>query len=128
MIHSALVGSPERFFGVAIEHYAGAFPVWLSPVQVKVLPISDKLNAHAEKIVQELKEKNIRVELDDRSESIGKKIREAEMEKVPYMLIIGEKEVEAKSVSVRARNQKDLGSMSLDEFTTKIHDEIKNRA
>jgi threonyl-tRNA synthetase len=128
MIHSALVGSPERFFGVAIEHYAGAFPVWLSPVQVKVLPISDKFNKYAQEVAQELAPEQIRVEIDDRSESIGKKIRGAEMEKVPYMLIVGEKEMEANSVSVRARNQKDLGVMKLDKFIKQISDEIKNRA
>ncbi len=128
MIHSALVGSPERFFGVAIEHFAGAFPPWLAPVQVKILSITEKQNDYAENILKELKSSGIRAEWDDRNESIGKKIREAEMEKVPYMLIIGEKELEAKSVSVRARNQKDLGVMDLSAFMDKINDEIKTRA
>ncbi len=111
-----------------IEHYACAFPTGLSPVQVKVLPITDKQNKYAESVVEELKEAGVRVELDDRSESVGKKIREAEMEKVPYMLIVGEKEVEAKSVAVRARNQKDLGVMKLDKFIGKISDEIQSRS
>ncbi|OGE88027.1 MAG: threonine--tRNA ligase [Candidatus Doudnabacteria bacterium RIFCSPLOWO2_02_FULL_49_13] len=127
MIHSALVGSPERFFGVAIEHFAGAFPVWLAPVQVKILPITDKQNEYAHELATELATEQIRVELDDRSESVGKKIRGAEMEKVPYMLIVGEKEVEAKSVAVRARNQKDLGVMKLNQFIDKIREEIKTR-
>ncbi len=128
MIHSALVGSPERFFGVAIEHYAGAFPVWLAPVQVKILSITEKQNDYAQSILKELKAAGIRAEWDDRNESIGKKIREAEMEKVPYMLIIGEKELESKSLSVRGRNQKDLGVMDLSAFMDKINDEIKTRA
>jgi threonyl-tRNA synthetase len=127
-IHRVVYGSLERFIGLLIEHYAGAFPLWLSPVQVKVLPITDKQNKYAQTVVDQLKENNIRVEFDDRSESVGKKIREAEIEKVPYMLIIGEKEVEAKSVALRARNQKDLGTMELDKFIGKVSDEIKNRS
>lgn len=128
MIHRAILGSYERFLAILIEHFAGAFPVWLSPVQVKVLPITDKQNKYAQQVVDELKENNIRVELDDRSESVGKKIREAEMEKVPYMLIVGEKEVATKSVAVRGRNQKDLGAMKIDKFSKKILEEIKARA
>lgn len=138
VIHRALLGSIERFLGILIEQFAGAFPIWLSPVQVKVLPITDKQNKYAQTVVDKLKQNNIRTELDDRSESMGKKIREAEMEKIPYMLIVGEKEVTAKSVAVRARNQsarrslgeggKDLGAMKLDKFTKKILEEIKNRA
>lgn len=127
-IHRVIYGSLERFIGILIEHYAGAFPVWLSPVQVKVLPITDKQNKYAHDVAHDLKSLGIRVELDDRSESVGKKIREAEMEKVPYMLIIGEKEVTAKSVAVRARNQKDLGAMKLDKFSQKIREEISERS
>ncbi len=127
-IHRVIYGSLERFIAILIEHYAGAFPAWLSPVQVKVLPISDNQNKYAQSVVDKLKENNIRAELDDRSESIGKKIREAEMEKVPFMLIVGEKEMKAKSVSVRGRNQKDLGAMKLAKFVKKIHDEIQARA
>ncbi|MBX4187413.1 MAG: threonine--tRNA ligase, partial [Candidatus Doudnabacteria bacterium] len=128
VIHRALLGSLERFMAILIEHYAGAFPLWLSPVQVKILPISDKLNKYAETVFKELKENGIRVELDDRSESVGKKIREAEMEKVPYMLILGEKEEQAKSVSVRGRNQKDLGAMKLDKFIKQILKETEQRS
>ncbi len=128
IIHRAPLGSHERMVGFLLEHFAGNFPPWLAPVQVKILPISDKLNKYAESAYKQLKEHGIRVELDNRAESVGKKIREAEMEKVPYMLIVGEKEAKAKSVSVRARNQKDLGVMKLDKFTKKINDEIKDRA
>ena len=127
MIHRAILGSAERFMMILIEHFAGAFPVWLSPVQTKILPITDKQNKYAETVLTELKAQGIRAELDDRSESVGKKIREAEMEKVPYMLIVGEKEVEAKSVAVRGRNQHDLGVMKLDKFIKKTSDEIQNR-
>ncbi|MEJ0021940.1 MAG: threonine--tRNA ligase [Candidatus Doudnabacteria bacterium] len=126
-IHRVIYGSLERFIGILIEHYAGAFPVWLSPVQVKILPITEKQNKYAETVLKELKENGIRVELDDRNESVGKKIRDAEMEKVPYMLIVGEKEVAAKSVAVRARNQKDLGAMKTDKFIKKVSGEIQNR-
>jgi threonyl-tRNA synthetase len=127
VIHRAILGSVERFLGILIENYSGAFPVWLSPVQVKILPISDKQNKYAETVLKELKENNIRAELDDRTESVGKKIREAEMEKVPYMLILGEKEQKTKSVSVRGRHQKDLGSMKIDKFVKQILPEIQNR-
>jgi threonyl-tRNA synthetase len=126
-IHRVIYGSLERFIGILIEHYGGAFPAWLSPVQAKILPITDKQNKYAETVLAELKVSGIRAELDDRSESVGKKIREAEMEKVPYMLIIGEKEQKAKSISIRARNQKDLGSMKVDKFLKKIQVEIQNR-
>ena len=127
-IHRVIYGSLERFIGIIIEEFAGAFPVWLSPVQVKILPISDKMNDYAAGILKELKSSGIRVELDDRSESVGKKIREAEMEKVPYMLIVGEKEIAAKSISVRGRNQKDLGAMQLAKFIETVSAEIKTRS
>jgi threonyl-tRNA synthetase len=127
VIHRALLGSFERFLAILIEHYAGAFPAWLSPVQAKILPITDKQNKYSEQILKQLKENGIRAELDDRAESVGKKIREAEIEKVPYMLIIGEKEMKAKSVSIRGRNQKDLGSMKLDKFIKNLLEEIKKR-
>ncbi len=127
-IHRVVYGSLERFIGILIEHFAGSFPVWLSPVQVKILPISDKLNKYSEKILAELKAEGIRVEFDDRNESVGKKIREAEMEKVPYMLIIGEKEERAKSVSVRGRNQNDLGTMKVSKLIEKIQKEISSRS
>ncbi len=126
-IHRVIYGSLERFIGIIIEQYGGAFPSWIAPVQVKILPITDDQNKYAATLLKELKESNIRVELDDRSESVGKKIREAEMEKVPYMLIVGEKEAKAKSVSVRGRNQKDLGTMKLDKFIKQITKEITDR-
>ena len=128
MIHSALVGSPERFFGVIIEHFAGAFPAWLSPVQVKVLPISDKINQYSESILEKLAAQNIRVELDNRDESVGKKIREAEMQKIPYMLIVGEKEEKSGEVSVRGRHQKDYGSVKIKKFIETLTKEIKSRS
>jgi len=127
-IHRVVYGSLERFIGIIIEHFAGSFPVWLSPVQAKVLPITDKQNKYAGSVLQELKTRGIRAELDDRSESVGKKIREAEMEKVPYMLIVGEKEVEAQSVAVRGRNQHDLGVMKLAKFVNKVSEEIAKRS
>ncbi|HEX5430270.1 MAG TPA: threonine--tRNA ligase [Patescibacteria group bacterium] len=127
VIHRALLGSFERFLGIMIEHFAGALPVWLAPVQVKILPITDKQNKYALALAVDLAAEQIRVEADDRSESVGKKIREAEMEKVPYMLIVGEKEAKAKTISVRSRN-KDLGSMKLQKFIDKIQDQISKRS
>lgn len=119
MLHRVIFGSIERFIGILIEHYAGAFPTWLAPVQVKVLNITDKQSDYAEKIVEKLKSKDIRVEFDDRNEKIGYKIREAQLQKIPYMLIIGDKEVESNSVGVRSRTDGDLGAMKLDEFVEK---------
>lgn len=126
LIHRALFGSFERFIGIITEHYAGAFPVWLAPVQVKVLPISDNQKEYANKIASELESKGLRVELDDRQEKIGYKIREAQLQKVPYMLILGEKEVESGAVGVRARKEGDIGAMPIDEFISKIEDEVKS--
>ncbi len=127
MIHRTIVGSLERFIGVLTEHYAGAFPAWLSPVQTVVIPITDKQLKYAQEVSQELKEKDLRVELDDRNETTSAKIRDAEMQKVPYMLIIGEKEVRAKNVSVRARSEGDLGEMKLDKFLRKIKEEVEKK-
>lgn len=126
LIHRALFGSFERFIGIITEHFAGAFPVWLAPVQVKVLPISDSQKEYANKVVSELQAKGLRVELDDRQEKIGYKIREAQLQKVPYMLILGEKEVEANAVGVRARKEGDIGAMKIDEFISKIEEEVKS--
>ena len=126
LIHRALFGSFERFIGIITEHFAGAFPVWLAPVQVKVLPISDSQKEYAEKIVEKLSKEGLRVEIDDRQEKIGYKIREAQLQKVPYMLILGEKEVESKSVGVRSRKDGDIGAMEADEFVNKIKEEINN--
>lgn len=126
LIHRALFGSFERFIGIITEHFAGAFPVWLAPVQVKVLPISDSQKEYANKVIEKLQAEGIRVELDDRQEKIGYKIREAQLSKVPYMLILGEKEVEAEAVGVRARKEGDIGAMPVDEFITKVKLEIEN--
>ena len=123
MIHRAILGSAERFMMVILEHFAGALPLWLSPVQVSVLPISDKTLDHSKKVADSFKKAGIRVELNLDADSLGKKIRNAESEKVPYMLIIGEKEVEAGMVSVRQRGQKDLGTMTLVDFVEKVNKE-----
>ena len=124
IIHRAPLGSHERFIAFLIEHFAGNFPTWLTPVQVKILPISDKQNNYAQKILEELKTNNIRVELDDRSESLGAKIRQAQLEKVSYMLIVGDKEEKNKKVAVRQRSKGDLGTMDINEFIGKITQEI----
>ncbi len=124
LIHRALFGSFERFIGIITEHYAGAFPVWLSPVQVRVMPISDNQLDYARKVKEDLEKQGIRVELDERQEKIGYKIREAQLQKIPYMLILGEKEKEANAVGVRARKEGDIGQMSIEEFVSKIKEEI----
>ena len=125
MIHRAILGSFERFIGIITEHFAGAFPMWLAPVQVKVLPISDAHHDYAKQVQEKLEKAGIRVELDDRNEKIGYKIREAQLEKVPYMLVIGEKEISANSVGVRSRKDGDLGAMKLDEFVEKAVKEVE---
>ena len=129
MLHAAIMGSIDRFLSILIEHTAGAFPLWLSPVQVSILPISKKQNAYARKILKELGSLNqeLRIEMDDRDESVGKKIREASMQKIPYQLILGEKELKTKKISVRAREGKDLGIMSLKKFGEKLKTEIEKK-
>ena len=127
MIHAAIMGSIERFLSVIIEHYAGAFPVWLSPVQVVVSPISDNQNGWAEKVYEELRVNDVRVEINKNNETLGKKIREAEMQKIPYLLVIGEKEVEAKSVAVRKRGKGDIGQTKIEEFVSQIKKEIQKK-
>lgn len=122
MLHRVIFGSIERFIGILTEHYAGAFPVWLAPIQVIILPIADRHSAYARQVTKELKSKGIRTELDERTESIGKKIREAEMQKTPYMLIIGDKEVESKTVSVRKYGEGDKGT----EIVKNIIEEINS--
>jgi threonyl-tRNA synthetase len=124
MLHRVILGSIDRFLGVLIEHYAGAFPVWLSPVQVKVLTITDKSANYAESVAGTLKKQGFRVETDLRNEKIGYKIREARLEKIPYMLIIGEKEAASGAVSVRHREDGDRGAVSLDSFIDSVRDEI----
>lgn len=127
MIHRVAFGSIERFFGILIEHYAGKFPVWLAPVQVKILPISDKFNDYAEKVRKELFDMGVRVEMDSRSEKIGFKIREAQLEKVPYMIVIGEKEESSNVISVRSRDDGELGQMELGKFKADIREKIDSR-
>jgi threonyl-tRNA synthetase len=116
MIHRALFGSVERFFGVLIEHYAGAFPLWLAPVQVAVLPITDRINEYADAVASELRNAGFRVEANTKSDKIGAKIRDAQLQKVPYMIVLGDKELEDQTVAVRERKQGDVGAMSLDNF------------
>ncbi len=129
MIHRALFGSFERFIGIITEHFAGAFPLWLTPVQVKVLPIStEKHIDYAKKIVSELESKGFRVELDDRNEKIGYKIREAQVAKIPYMIVVGDKEIESNQIGVRSRKDGDLGAMNMDDFTNKLKEEVESFA
>lgn len=127
MLHRVVFGSMERFIGILIEHYAGKFPVWLSPVQVKILPVSERYAAYAREVEMALREEKIRVEIDDRNEKLGYKIREARMEKVPYMIIVGEKEQNHHSISVRQRDaqtdQQEMGEMQLDRFAELIHNQ-----
>ncbi len=127
IIHRAPLGSHERFIGFLIEHFGGAFPVWLAPTQIVIVPISDKHAAAARKILDKLKDLNLRIELDDRSESMGSRIRDAETQKVPYILILGDKEISADKVSVRGRGKIDLGQMTIKAFTDKITREIKEK-
>ncbi|MCX6808973.1 MAG: threonine--tRNA ligase [Candidatus Berkelbacteria bacterium] len=120
MIHNAIVGSPERFMGVLIEHYAGAFPVWLAPIQARILPIADRHFEYARKIRKELSDAGIRVELDDRTESVGRKIREAEMQKIPVMLVIGDKEIESGKVALRKYKEGDRGQVEIQEVVKSL--------
>lgn len=127
MIHRALMGSLERFFGILVEHYGGAFPLWLSPVQVKILPITEKQNTYAVEIERLLRKEGIRVNTDTRNEKIGYKIREAQMEKTPYMFVIGAREVETHTVSVRARRKGDIGPLPVEEALDMIRKEITEK-
>ena len=126
VIHRAILGTFDRFISFLIEETKGAFPVWLAPTQVKIFPIADSHKEYAEKVKAMLEDKEIRVELDDRNEKIGYKIREAQLQKIPYMLVLGDKEREANSVGVRSRKDGDIGAMSIDEFMAKVVGEIKN--
>ena len=127
VIHRAILGSSDRFMSFLIEETKGAFPVWLAPTQVKILPIADAQNEYANEIVSQLRKNGIRVELDDSNEKIGYKIRKAQLEKVPYMLVIGAKEIEEKVVAVRSRKAGDIGKMSIEEFINKIKEDIENK-
>ena len=127
MIHRVVFGSIERFIGILIEHFAGAFPTWLAPVQVKILPISDKYADYSKEVLDKLTEAGIRAEMDTRSEKIGYKIREAQTQKIPYMLVVGQKEEEEKTVSVRSRFAGDEGASSVESFIESIQKEIEEK-
>ncbi|MGQ9897315.1 MAG: threonine--tRNA ligase [Acidobacteriota bacterium] len=128
MVHRAILGSLERFFGLLIEHFGGKFPVWLAPVQVAILPIADRCNDHAAEVAQALRQAALRVEVDTRSEKIGAKIRQAQLRKVPYMVILGDREVENKNLAVRTRSEGDVGTFSTDAFIARIKQEVQQRA
>ncbi len=128
MVHRALYGSVERFFGILVEHYAGAFPVWLAPIQATVLPITDRQLEYAQSLVARLKDAGIRVTLDDRKEKVNLKIREAQLQKIPYMLVVGDREAASGSVSVRHRKHGDQGSSTVEEFIAKISEQNASRA
>ena len=128
MIHRVVFGSIERFIGVITEHFAGAFPTWLAPVQVKLMAMTDRTHDAVNDLADKLNAAGIRVETDLRNEKIGFKIREAQMQKIPYMLIIGDKEVENGVVAVRSRKAGDLGTMTLDAFIERINEEVRTKA
>lgn len=128
MIHRALLGSIERFIGVITEHFAGAFPAWLSPVQVKLLPVTDRAMDYAKNVAAQLDSQGFRVEVDGRNEKIGKKIREATLEKIPFMLVVGDRDMEAGTVSIRTRTGEDLGAMSLADFAAKLHEIVDSKS
>ena len=128
MIHRVVLGSIERFIGVITEHFAGAFPLWLSPVQVEVLPVSNAFNDYGAEVAKKLDEAGIRVHLDDRNEKIGYKIREAQLQKTPYMLVVGEREKNDGTVSVRTRAGEDKGAVKVEEFLAQALEEIRTKA
>lgn len=128
MIHRVILGSLERFIGTLLEHYAGILPVWLSPEQARIIPVTDKVHDYAKQIKNSLNNENIRCNIELRSEKMGYKIRQAEMEKIPYMLIVGEKEKENNTLSVRSKIKGDLGEKNIEEFIKKIKQEIKDRS
>ena len=128
MIHCAIMGSIERFMSTLIEHTAGNFPLWLSPVQVRIIPINEAHNAFAKEVYEKLKELNVRAELaDDPKEGLGKKVRASKVEKIPYWIVIGDKEVEAKKVTLESRDAGQLGQISVEELTSKLSKEIAER-
>ena len=128
MIHRVAFGSVERFIGILIEHYAGAFPLWLAPEQARIIPVSDKQNDYAEKVLERLKVEGIRVTIDKRAEKMGWKIRQAQLEKIPYMLVIGDKEIEAGSVSVRSRKDGDIGTLEVGDLVAMLKKEIEDKS
>ncbi len=127
MIHAAIMGSIERYLSVIIEHYGGAFPLWLAPVQVSIIPIAENHNQYAKEISESLKKIGIRVELADNNESLGKKVRQAKVEKIPYWIVIGDKEVESKTVTLESRDAGQLGAITPDELLNKLTTEIKTK-
>src|SRR5258708_4804041 len=128
MIHRALFGSFERFIGILIEHYAGEFPVWLAPVQAIVLPISDRHNEYAQSVLERTTAAGLRVELDDRDESVGRKIRDAELRKIPYMLVVGDREQEGDAVGVREHRRGDRGTEPLETLIARVRKEVESRS
>ena len=128
MIHRALLGSMERFFGVLIEHYGGAFPVWLAPVQARLIPIADRHVAYAEQVAERLRNEGLRIEVDRSTERMQAKIRDAQLQKIPYMLIIGDREVRGETVAVRLRTGEDKGAMSVDNFIEMARQVIESKA
>jgi threonyl-tRNA synthetase len=127
MVHRALLGSMERFFGVLIEHYGGGFPVWLAPVQVEVIPIADRHNEYAHQVAGQLREAGLRVEVDDSSERMQAKIRDAQLQKIPYMLVVGDREAEKGTVAVRLRTEEDLGPRPVEEFVSMAREAIAEK-
>ena len=128
MVHRTVLGSMERFVAGLIEHYNGAFPVWLAPVQVRVIPIADRHFDYAKDVAKAFRDLNLRVETDARPEKVGYKIREAQMEKIPYMIIVGDKEIDEGKIAVRSRSEGDLGVMAVKEFAGRIAREIEEKA
>ncbi len=127
MVHRALVGSPERFMGILIEHYAGNFPLWLAPVQIKIVPIKENHNEHGLKIAEELKALNFRIDCDTNEGNMGGKIRDAKNNKVPYTIIIGDKDIEAGKITVESRDNGQLGQMTIEEFLEKVKEERQKK-
>ena len=128
VIHRAISGSLERFMGMLIEHYAGSFPLWLSPVQITILPISEKQSIYAEQVYSELKNSNIRVELDSSNESLGKRIRNAKMQKTPYIIVIGDKEKDSNTLTIEGRNNVKIENISTEDLIIKLQKEISEKA
>ena len=127
MIHRALMGSFERFMGILIEHYAGEFPLWLAPLQALVLPVSDRHLDYAEQVRERLAAAGLRARVDDRGESIGRKIRDAELAKVPYMLVVGDREAESGAAALRRHGEGDLGTLAVDEIAARLSAEVAER-
>jgi threonyl-tRNA synthetase len=128
MIHRAILGSLERFIGIIIEHFAGAFPLWLAPVQATVLPLSEKFLDYADEVARELKRAGLRIEVDNSNEKLGAKIRTAQLAKIPYMLVVGEKEVSSRTVSLRKRSGGDQGTMPIEQFLAEAGGLIAKRS